>query len=177
MITDIDAFVKWFEGVNKRAVRDVGALPAEAEGWKPQTGDGENAWGIGQLVGHMATSRMWFTTAYRGGGWTTDEWETPTDTREQWIEALNASAAHVSENMSGTPADWLTRRVESLDTPGLSFSAWRLLMMMAEHDIHHRSQIDTYAGVMGWPVQQIFGRRAEDVGLAALRKEKAGDAS
>jgi hypothetical protein len=42
-------------------------------------------------------------------------------------------------------------------------------MMMAEHDIHHRSQIDAYAGVMSWPVQQIFGRRAEDVGLATGR--------
>ena len=176
MITDIDAYLKWFAGVNKRAVRDVSALPDEAEGWKPQTGDGENAWGIGQLVGHMATSRMWFTTAYRGGGWTTDQWEEPTETRDQWIDALNASSAHVVENMGGTPADWLTRRVESFDTPGLTFSAWRLLMMMAEHDIHHRSQIDTYAGVMGWPVQQIFGRRAEDVGLAMLRKETAAAA-
>jgi uncharacterized damage-inducible protein DinB len=71
--------------------------------------------------------------------------------------------------LGGSPADWLTRKVESLDTPGVSFSAWRLLMMMAEHDIHHRSQIDAYAGVMSWPVQQIFGRTAEDVGLATRR--------
>ena len=176
VITDIDSYLRWFAGVNKRAVRDIGSLPPEAEGWRPQTGDGENAWGIGELVAHMAASRKWFTTAYRGEGWTTPEWLQPTDTREQWVGALNASAEHVTENMGGTPPEWLTRRVESFDTPGLTFSAWRLLMMMAEHDIHHRSQIDTYAGVMGWPVQQIFGRRAEDVGLA-MQERKHRDQS
>jgi hypothetical protein len=40
-------------------------------------------------------------------------------------------------------------------------------MMMLEHDVHHRSQIDTYAGLEQWPVQQIFGRTAEEVALGA----------
>jgi len=176
MITDIDSYLRWFAGVNKRALRDIGSLPQEAEGWRPQTGDGENAWGIGEIVGHMAASRMWFTTAYCGEGWSTLDWSEPTETREQWVAALNGSAEHVTENMGGTPPEWLTRRVESFDTPGLTFSAWRLLMMMAEHDVHHRSQIDTYAGVMSWPVQQIFGRRAEDVGLAMEKRHRRDQA-
>jgi hypothetical protein len=67
MITDIASFLGYFEGVNKRALRDIGSLPAAAETWR--------------------------------------------------------------------------------------------------HDVHHRSQIDTYAGIAGWPVQQIFGRTAEQVGL------------
>jgi uncharacterized damage-inducible protein DinB len=33
-----------------------------------------------------------------------------------------------------------------IDTPG-SLSGWRILMMMLEHEVHHRSQIDTYAGL------------------------------
>ena len=37
-------------------------------------------------------------------------------------------------------------------------------MMMVEHDIHHRSQIDTYAGINGWPVPDIYGRSAETIG-------------
>ena len=36
-------------------------------------------------------------------------------------------------------------------------------MMMAEHDVHHRSQIDAYAGINGWPIEHIFGRTAEQV--------------
>ena len=37
-------------------------------------------------------------------------------------------------------------------------------MMMLEHDIHHRSQIDTYAGLNGWDVPDIYGRSAETIG-------------
>jgi uncharacterized damage-inducible protein DinB len=50
-----------------------------------------------------------------------------------------------------------------IDTPGATLSGWRLLMMMLEHEVHHRSQIDTYAGLEGWPVPDIFGRSAESI--------------
>jgi hypothetical protein len=36
-------------------------------------------------------------------------------------------------------------------------------MMMLEHEVHHRSQIDTYAGLQGWPVPQIFERTFESI--------------
>ena len=56
-----------------------------------------------------------------------------------------------------------------IDTDG-SLSGWRVLAMMVEHDIHHRSQLDTYAGLNGWPVPDIFGRAAEQIG--ALQDEQ-----
>ena len=31
-------------------------------------------------------------------------------------------------------------------------------MMMIENEVHHRSQIDAYAGLEGWPVPDIFNR-------------------
>jgi hypothetical protein len=36
-----------------------------------------------------------------------------------------------------------------IDTPGATLSGWRVLMMMIEHEAHHRSQIDAYAGLEG----------------------------
>jgi len=62
-----------------------------------------------------------------------------------------------------TPADWLTRRIEMIDTPGQSLAGWRLLMMMLEHEVHHRSQIDAYAGLQGWPVPEHLRRSAESI--------------
>lgn len=56
-----------------------------------------------------------------------------------------------------------------IDTAG-SLSGWRVLMMMVEHDIYHRSQIDAYAGLNGWDVPQIYGRSAEQI--AALQKAR-----
>jgi len=45
--------------------------------------------------------------------------------------------------------------------------------MMMEHDIHHRSQIDTYAGINGWDVPDIYNRSAETIGsLQAEQRAK-----
>jgi uncharacterized damage-inducible protein DinB len=40
--------------------------------------------------------------------------------------------------------------------------------MMIEHEVYHRSQIDTYAGLNGWDVPDIYGRSAEQI--AALQE-------
>jgi uncharacterized damage-inducible protein DinB len=167
MITSVDEFLRYFDGVNRRAVRDVSALPTQAETWKPAAGDGENAWGVGELVAHMAASRGFFASAFAGDGWQAAPWPGETFTKEQWVNALGESADQVRRKLEGAAPDSLTRKVASLDTPDLAVSGWRLLMMMVEHDVHHRSQIQTYAGINAWPVQQIFGRTAEEVGLAA----------
>ena len=166
VITDIDAFLKYFSGVNRRAIRDVGSLPAEAETWQPPSGAGERSWSIGQLVSHMAASRLFFLSAYCGEGWTPKPWHEPTRTRAEWVAALTTSAAMTEARLATTPDEWLVRRIAGMDTPDQTIAGWRVLMMGVEHDVHHRSQIDTYAGIAGWEVQQIFGRKAEEVGLS-----------
>jgi len=82
---------------------------------------------------------------------------------------LASSAERFVTLMRDTPAAWLTRRVEMVDTPG-TLPGWRLLMMMLEHEVHHRSQIDTYAGLQGWQVPQIFERTFESI--TALQPEQ-----
>jgi uncharacterized damage-inducible protein DinB len=166
MIQSIQAFLAYFDAVNRRALRDIGALPPEADGWRPSTGEGEAAWNINQIVGHMAMSRLYFASAYRGEGWI---FSPPPDvgSRDKWVPALSESAQELHRRLEGTPDDWLTRKVQLIDTAN-SISGWRLLMMMVEHDIYHRSQIDTYAGLNGWEVPQIFGRSAEQI--AALQE-------
>ena len=162
MITSIGAFLRYFEAVNRRAMRDIGALPETADGWTPATGEGEKAWSINKLVGHMAGSRLYFASAYSGNGWISPR---PPDvsSREKWLPALEESAAEFRRLLEGTPDAWLERKVAMIDSDG-ALSGWRVLMMMLEHDIHHRSQIDTYAGLNGWDVPQIYGRAAETIG-------------
>jgi len=75
--------------------------------------------------------------------------------------------------LKDTPPEWLMRRIEMIDTPGGTLSGWRLLMMMLEHEVHHRSQIDSYAGLQGWPVPDIFGRSAESIdGLQERQRQQ-----
>jgi len=168
MFTSVETFLRYFDGVNRRALRDIAALPPEAEGWKPETGEGEKAWSINTLVGHMCTSRLYFASAYLGNGWVTPA---PPDVRrrESWAPALEASAAEFRAKIEPTPPDWLERRIQMIDTDG-TLPGWRLLMMMMEHDIHHRSQIDTYAGINGWDVPDIYNRSAETI--ATLQDEQ-----
>src|SRR5688500_5251592 len=115
MITSISSFLRYFDAVNRRAMRDIGALPPEADGWTPTTGEGENAWSINTLVGHMCGSRLYFASAYRGEGWISPA---PPDvsSREKWVPALEASAAEFRRQLEATPDDWLQRKVRMIDT-------------------------------------------------------------
>ena len=174
MFRSVDGFLRYFEGVNRRAMRDIAALPPEAEGWRPATGQGEKAWSINQLVGHMCGSRLYFASAYAGQGWISPP---PPDVakQESWVPALQASFEAFKEKIGATPDEWLDRRVDMIDTPGATLPGWRLLLMMMEHDIHHRSQIDTYGGINGWDVPDIYNRSAETIGgLQGEQRAKHG---
>jgi uncharacterized damage-inducible protein DinB len=171
MITDIASYLRFFDSVRRRTERDVAALPGEAAAWKPPAATtGEAAgWSIGDLVGHIGGSRLYFASAYRGEGWISIAPTIDRADQRTWLPWLQASAGQFVALVQDTPADWLTRKIEMIDTPG-SLSGWRLLMMMLEHEVHHRSQIDTYAGLQGWPVPDIFGRSAESI--TALQPEQ-----
>ena len=102
MFVSIDAFLTYFDAVNRRAMRDIGALPPEADGWTPETGEGEHAWSINKLIGHMAGSRLYFARAYRGEGWISPQ---PPDvsSREQWLPAIVESVEELRRRLSDTP--------------------------------------------------------------------------
>jgi uncharacterized damage-inducible protein DinB len=165
MITDMASYLGFFDSVRKRTERDVAALPAGAAAWRPPAIDGRVGWSIGDIVGHIGGSRLYFASAYRGEGWLAVEPEIDRDDQRTWLPWLRSSAERFVALVRDTPDAWLRRKIATIDTPGLALSGWRLLMMMLEHEVHHRSQIDTYAGLEGWPVPNIFGRSWEDIAV------------
>jgi uncharacterized damage-inducible protein DinB len=90
--------------------------------------------------------------------------------QEDWLPVLEESFAEFRSRLEGTPADWRSRRIKMIDTDG-TLPGWRILLMCLEHEVHHRSQIDTYAGLQGWEPPQIYGRSAEQVGLERERQK------
>ena len=175
MITDIASYLRFFDSLRRRTERDVAALPPAAAAWRPPAIGGEAGWNIGQIVGHIGGSRLYFASAYRGEGWIWGGVEADPDDQGTWLPWLSSSADRFVVLLKDTPPDWLTRRIEMIDTPGRVLSGWRLLMMMLEHEVHHRSQIDSYAGLEGWPVPDIFGRSAESIdALQASQRLKYG---
>ena len=163
MITDIASYLRFFDGVRRRTERDIAALPPMAAAWRPPALDGEAGWNIGEIVAHIGGTRLYFASAYRGEGWIWAKAEEDMADQRNWLPWLETSAERYAALLRETPEAWLTRRIEMIDTPGATLSGWRLLMMMLEHEVHHRSQIDTYAGLQGWPVPDIFGRSAESI--------------
>ncbi|MGH2725504.1 MAG: DinB family protein, partial [Actinomycetota bacterium] len=93
-------------------------------------------------------------------GWVWDTWPDELGTRETWARALEASMEDTHARLGGN-SERLNAKVEQIDNPGRTVSGWRVLMMMAEHEIAHRAQIGAYAGLNGWPVAQIFDRTNE----------------
>jgi len=163
MITDIASYLKFWDSVRRRTERDVAALPPAAAAWRPPAIDGEAGWSIGRIIGHLGGSRLYFASAYRGEGWIMPMLEMDEGDVGTWLPWLRASAERFAALLADTPPEWLNRRVETLDTPGAALSGWRILMMHLEHEVHHRSQIDAYAGLQGWPVPDIFNRSFEHI--------------
>jgi uncharacterized damage-inducible protein DinB len=169
MFTDIQDYLRYYRGLNKRTMRDVGALPPEAETWKPpatladRAGGGENSWSIGEIVRHIAGSRLYFARAYSDEGWIFDGALRASLSAADWLPLLEESFEEFSRRLAHTPPDWLQRRIEMIDTDR-TLAGWRILMMCVEHEVHHRSQIDTYAGLNNWDPPQIYGRSAEQIG-------------
>ena len=163
VITDVEAFIGWFNGVNLRAIRDIAGLPEEALDWRPQRGEGEAAWSVREIVGHIVSSRRLFTGAFAGRGWSVSPNDYGLTDVKSCLALLQRSGEEVAAEIREAGDAALTRRIPSMDDPAKTFTAWRALMLMGEHDVHHRSQIMTYAGLNGWPVQQIFGRTYEEV--------------
>jgi uncharacterized damage-inducible protein DinB len=162
LIADIPSFLRYFEGVHGRTTRDVGSLPEEAEAWKPPPSDDEeSSWGIPEIVTHIAEARVFFASAFSGDGWVWDSWPDGLERREAWVPALDASFAKLSARLADADEGRLLHRIDPIAKEGRQLSGWRVLMMMAEHEVHHRSQLETYAGLNGWPVNQLFGRTNE----------------
>src|SRR3972149_3469139 len=118
MFTDIEAFLKYFDGVHRRSVRDVAALPAEAAAYRPATGEGENAWGIGEIVRHMAGSRLYFSRAYRGEGWVFEYPLREVTSQADWSPCLEEAAEEFRRRLQATPAGWLPRPIPTIGTHG-----------------------------------------------------------
>lgn len=175
MIADIPSFLRYFDGVHARTARDVSTLPAEAEAWHPPaSGDEESSWGVPDIVRHVAEARLFFAGAFLGEGWVWDPWEELLPRKESWVPALDRSREMFGSRLAEGSPERLRERVEPIAGEGPSLSGWRVLLMMVEHEVAHRSQLTTYAGLNGWPVNQIFGRTNEWV---VARREEERDRS
>ena len=159
MLRDLKSYLTHFERIRERTLQVVDRIPSEHFDWSPRAGE----YTIGDLVRHIASAEKLDVGAALGDGWhysghAAADWGTNlanartslVRTHEECVARLNAAGDEL-----------LTAK--RLDLAGNPVSAWRILMAMIEHEIHHRSQLDTYLMLLNVPPPQLFGVKMEDL--------------
>jgi uncharacterized damage-inducible protein DinB len=159
MITTIDDYLKYFESVRKRSIMYFNVLPPEQIDWALREGE----FTCGDIIRHLGASElMWANAVTRG------DWRYPGHERERGAD-LAGALAMLDECHQQAMA--MLRTLSDADLQGQCaglggtrpLKIWRVLMMTAEHEVHHRSQFATYLTLMGVEPPQIFGMKLEDV--------------
>ncbi|HLY27295.1 MAG TPA: DinB family protein [Aggregatilineales bacterium] len=158
MIQNISSFITYFESIRRRTLNYIQAIPTDRLMWSPKTGEFTCA----ELIRHIIATEALFVGVVVTGRWKYPGHESdPSDSLALLIEALNAGHSAAMESLAKmTDAVLMEPRPTLKSTP---IKAWRVLMMMVEHEIHHRSQIAMYLTLMGVEPPQIYGMGVEDV--------------
>jgi len=158
MLHSVESFVGYFEGIRRRTLNYVRVLPEDRLGWAPRAGE----FTCGEIVMHLAAAERMFVGAVVDGRWRyAGHAHDPQASLGALIAELEAGHAAAIERLRGMPDDQLLALRPTLDGP--ETKAWRLLMAMVEHEIHHRSQLAVYLTTMGVAPPQIYGLSVEDV--------------
>lgn len=165
MLTSIPEFVRYFEGVRRRTLAAVDRVTPGILDWAPRPG----ALDCGTIIRHLAGAERFFVVKVAEDRWTDALDPGPRLDLEASRELLAATHREQMPRLLALPDARLRDRVRDLE--GREVRVWRLLMGMVEHEIHHRSQLNSRLSAAGIGAPQIFGYRMEEV-IARARAER-----
>ena len=158
-IQTIQPFLRYFRNVRERTMRVVRCIPEDKLDWSYRPGK----FSFGDLMRHLATvERYMFAenvqgkpSRYPGHG------RELADGPENVLAFFNHLHQESVAIFSRLSAEDLQKKCV---TPGgTSITVWKWLRAMVEHEIHHRSQIYTYLGMLGIQTPPIYGLTSEEV--------------
>ncbi len=158
MITSVRNFIKYFDGIRRRTMNFIEVIPADHVDWAPN----ENEFTVGDLLRHLGSTEKMFVGVVTEGHWNYGGHE----------PALGQSLADLKVYLEQCHTEAMGR-LERMDDGGLvvprpsldgpKVKAWRFLMAMVEHEIHHRSQLAMYLTLMETKPPQLYGLGIDDV--------------
>jgi uncharacterized damage-inducible protein DinB len=159
MIRSAAEFAAYFDGVRRRTVGFVRCVPAAEVDWAPKTGE----FTCGDIIRHIAASEIMFAGAAVDGRWRYRGHDRRFGaTLEEALADLDRCHGEARSLLARvTDADLFAPRPQ-LEGDG-TVKAWRLLMAMVEHEVHHRSQLASYLTLLSVEAPDIFGLGVEDV--------------
>ena len=159
MYQNIDSFLKYYGSIRRRTRRVISAIPPDKIEWRPRP----DAFSFGDQIRHLAAiERYMFVenamkrpSSYPGCG---KELADGYDHVLRYLDDMHEESVRILQTL--TPEQLL----ENCITPGdTKLAIWKWLRAMIEHEIHHRSQIYVYLGLLGVPVPQLYGLTSEEV--------------
>ncbi len=158
MITNATAFITYFAGIRRRTLLYCQSIPAEQIDWAPRPGE----FTCGDLVRHIAAIEQMFV-----GVAAANRWMYPGHERSL-APSLDDALAHLAASHTSAVATLGTLSDADLSTArqaidGRPLPVWRVLMLMVEHEVHHRSQLAEHLSTMGVTPPQIFGMYVEEL--------------
>lgn len=147
-----------FEGVRKRTWKYLHVLPEEIMDWRP----GEDKFSIGDIIRHLGSAEVMFYQAINQNEWKyTGHGPDKGRTKQEAMNYLQICHHSVLEGLHQLEPEQLTSKVKNL--LGYEVSAWRIIMAMTEHEIHHRGQLSAYMQANQIEPPQIFGLKIEQI--------------
>ena len=159
MIKDIQSFIGYFEGIRRRTLNYLKTIPPDRLDWSPKEGEFTPR----QIALHIGSTEQMFVSVFVNDTWKfhDDHGDHQADTLDQLLAHLEQTHIEAMTALKGMDNSVLNQQRTTLEKTTLS--AWRLLMMMTEHEIHHRSQLAVNLALMGVEPPQVFGMYIEDV--------------
>jgi uncharacterized damage-inducible protein DinB len=158
MLQSIKRFIDYFDGIRRRTLHFIDAIPADRIDWFPSDGE----FSFGDLIRHLAASEAMFIGALVNGKWRYAGHKIQEKQERDVAITLLKSTHQEAMKKLGTLSDSVLHESRPSLT-GQEVKTWRLLMAMVEHEVHHRSQIAMYLTLIKIKPPHIYGLGVEDV--------------
>jgi uncharacterized damage-inducible protein DinB len=158
MIQSVDSFIDYFENIRRRTIQYMRTIPQDRIDWSPSASEFTCA----AIIRHLAAAESMFVGVVASGRWRYPGHDhDPADGLDALIGQLETSHIAAMNALRALDDGELNESRPLLKGPQLK--AWRVLMAMVEHEVHHRSQLAVYLSQMGVEPPQIFGLGVEEV--------------
>ncbi len=155
----IENFIKYYGSIRKRTNRVIACIPHDMIEWRPRDG----SFSFGDQIRHIAaTERYMFIenihlrpSRYAG---CSDDIVAGYENIISYFNTLHDESLELLHQLENRDLHRLCT------TPGdTRLTTWKWLRAMVEHEIHHRSQLYVYLGLLDIDVPQLYGLSSEQV--------------
>ncbi len=158
-ITNIESFLPYYKNVRERTMRIARIIPPEKLEWSYAPGK----FTLGDLLRHLAAIERYLwaelvqgrANRYHGCG---RELADGSENVLAFVERLHAESVEIFSRL--TPEDLKLKRALP---DGSAISAWKILRLLVEHEIHHRGEMYVYLGMLGVATPPLYGMTSEQV--------------